>query len=121
LLCLQHVDQIKRSLGISGQHCGVCSWRHQADETYPVGAQIDLLIDRADNVVNVCEMKYSRGLYVIDKKTRDSLDNRIEAFRVVTKTRKSIHLTFVTSTGLAHTEHAQAVQSEVTLDDLFRP
>ena len=121
LLCLQHVDQIKRSLGISGQHCGVCSWRHQADETYPVGAQIDLLIDRADNVVNVCEMKYSRGLFVIDKKTRDSLDNRIEAFRVVTKTRKSIHLTFVTSSGLAHTEHAQSVQSEVTLDDLFCP
>ena len=121
LLCLQHVDQIKRSLGISGQHCGVCSWRHQADETYPVGAQIDLLIDRADNVVNVCEMKYSRGLYVIDKKTRDSLDNKIEAFRAVTKTRKSIHLTLVTSGGLAHTEHAQTVQSEVTLDDLFLP
>ena len=120
LLCLQHVDQIKQCLGISGQHCGVCSWRHQADETYPVGAQIDLLIDRADNVVNVCEMKYSRGLYVIDKKTRDSLDNKVEAFRVVTKTRKSIHLTLVTSSGLAHTEHAQAVQSEVTLDDLFR-
>ena len=58
---------------------------------------------------------------VIDKKTRDSLDNKIEAFRVVTKTRKSIHLTLVTSGGLAHTEHAQTVQSEVTLDDLFLP
>ena len=119
LLCLQHVDQIKRRLGISGLHCGVCSWRHQADEVYPVGAQIDLLIDRADNVVNVCEMKYSRGLYVLDKRTRDSIDNKIEALRTVTKTRKSIHLTLVTANGLARTEHAQSVQSEVTLDDLF--
>lgn len=119
LLCLQHVDQIKRRLGIFGLHCGVCSWRHQADEVYPVGAQIDLLIDRADNVVNVCEMKYSRGLYVLDKRTRDSIDNKIEALRTVTKTRKSIHLTLVTAGGLARTEHAQSVQSEVTLDDLF--
>ena len=119
LLCLQHVDQIKRRLGISGLHSGVCSWRHRADEVYPIGAQIDLLIDRADNVVNVCEMKYARGLYVLDKQTRDSLDNKIEALKAVTKTWKSIHLTLVTTNGLARTEHAQAVQSEVTLDDLF--
>ena len=119
ILCLQHVAQIKRRLGISGLHCGVCSWRHQADDTCPVGAQIDLLIDRADNVVNVCEMKFSRGLYILDGRTRATLDNVIEAFRMVTKTRKSIHLTLVTASGLARTEHAQAVQSEVTLDDLF--
>ena len=119
LLCLQHVEQIKRRLGISGLHCGVCSWRHQADETYPVGAQIDLLIDRADNVVNVCEMKYARGLYALDRQTRESLDNKIEALRAVTGTHKSIHLTLVTSKGLAHTEHAQAVQSVVTLEDLL--
>ena len=118
LLCLQHVEQIKRRLGISGLHCGVCSWRHRADETYPVGAQIDLLIDRADNVVNVCEMKYSRGLYVLDRQTRESLDNKIAALRAVTGTRKSIHLTLVTSVGLARTEQAQAVQSEVTLEDI---
>lgn len=119
LLCLQHVDQIKRRLGISGMHCGVCSWRHRADGVYPVGAQIDLLIDRADNVVNVCEMKFARGLYVLDRQTRESLDNGIEALRTVTKTRKSIHLTLITANGLAHTEHAAAVQSEVMLEDLF--
>ncbi len=119
MLCLQHVAQIKRRLGISGLHCGVCSWWHQADEDYPIGAQIDLLIDRADNVVNVCEMKYARGLYALDKGTRTTLDNKIAAFRAVTKTRKSIHLTLVTANGLARTAHAQCVQSEVTLDDLF--
>ena len=119
LLCLQHIDQIKRKLGISGLHCSVCSWRHQADETYPKGAQIDLLIDRADNVVNICEMKYARGPYVLDRQTRDSLDNKIAALRTVTKTSKSIHLTLVTANGLARTEHAQAVQSDITLEDLF--
>ena len=119
LLCLQHIDQIKRKLGISGLHCSVCSWRHQADETYPKGAQIDLLIDRADNVVNICEMKYARGPYVLDRQTRDSLDNKIAALRTVTKTNKSIHLTLVTANGLARTEHAQAVQSDITLEDLF--
>lgn len=119
LLCLQHVEQIKRRLGISGMHCGICSWQHQSDDVYPIGAQIDLLIDRADRVVNVCEIKYARGLYVLDKRTRESLDNKIAALKAVTNTSKSIHLTLITANGLAHTEHAQSVQSEVVLDDLF--
>ena len=58
-VCLLHIAQLKKALGISGVKTAVCSWQHQADEVYGKGAQIDLLIDRADNVVNVCEMKYS--------------------------------------------------------------
>ena len=53
-VCLMHIREIKRTLQIGGVKTGVCSWRHVADETYGKGAQIDLLIDRADNVVNVC-------------------------------------------------------------------
>ncbi len=73
----------------------------------------------AERGLAMSEMKYARGLYVLDRQTRESLDNKIAALRAVTGTHKSIHLTLVTSKGLAHTEQAQAVQSEVTLEDLF--
>ena len=103
-LCLQHSGQIRKALGIVGVHTEIYAWRHSADETYPHGAQIDLLLDRADNVINVCEMKYAKGRYV---------------FRAVSKTRKAVHLTMVTSVGLVRNAYANQVQSEVTLDDLF--
>lgn len=119
-LCLQHVPQIKAALGISGVLTNVHSWHHAADDVYPTGAQIDLLLDRADNVINICEMKYSSGPFAIDKALDADLAAKVETFRAVSKTQKAIHLTFVTSRGLARNSYWNDVQSEVTLDDLFR-
>ena len=119
-LCLQHVPQIKAALGISGVLTNVYSWYHAADEVYPTGAQIDMLLDRADNVINLCEMKYSSGPFAIDKAMDADLSVKVETFRAVSKTQKAIHLTFVTSRGLARNSYWNDVQSEVTLDDLFR-
>jgi len=119
-LCFQHVRQIKGALGIAGVKTSVSSWRHHGDEVYPVGAQIDMLIDRADGIVNLCEMKFSDGPYVIDKQEHDALVNRRETFRSVTGCRKGIHLTMITAEGLVHNAYWNDIQAEVVLDDLFK-
>ncbi len=82
--------------GISGVKTAVCSWKYQDDEVYGKGAQVDLLIDRADDVVNVCEMKYSSGEYVLNKAEFERIDNKMQAFRTVTHTAKSVFRTIVT-------------------------
>ena len=118
-LCVSHIPQIKAALGISGVHTDVYSLRTEASGSSR-GAQIDLLIDRKDGIVNLCEMKYSRGEYAITKDEHAKLQNRIEAFSRGVGRGKSVHLTMVTTCGLAHNTYWNDVQSEVTLDDLFK-
>lgn len=119
-LCLLHVRQIRMALGISGVLTDVFAWRHDADDTYPWGAQIDLLLERADNVINVCEVKYAKGEFVIKSKYAQELDRKCETFSTVTGTKSAVHLTMVTTEGVARNSYSSIVQSEVTLDDLFR-
>lgn len=119
MLCLAHVEAIRKKLGIMGVHIGLCAWRHSPDDVYPRGAQIDLLIDRSDNVINVCEMKYSSAPYVLTRRTMDDLNARMEIFRSVSRTRKAIHLTLVSPFDIVHNEYWRQLQSTVTLDDLF--
>ena len=118
-VCLQHVAQIKRALGISGVLTRVFSWRHAADETYADGVQVDLLIERADRVVNVCEMKYSQKPFVIDKAYDKQLRYKASAVMEYMKNRFAVHITMVTANGLAHNGYWGTAQSEVSLDDLF--
>jgi len=118
-VCLLHVREIKRALQIGGVRTGVCSWRHLADEKYGKGAQIDLVIDRADNVINICEMKYSSGKYALSRKDCESIDNKLDAFKAVSGTSKSIHLTIIAANGLADNAYARRAQSVLVADDLF--
>mgnify|MGYP003295256229 CR=1 FL=1 len=74
------------------------------------GAQVDLVIDRKDGVINLCEMKFSET---------EELRNKVALFKEETETKSSIHLTMVTVDGVRRNEYAGIVQSEVTLDDLF--
>ena len=115
-VCLTHIFQIKNSLGISGVHCNIASWRSK--ETEP-GAQIDLLIDRNDGVINLCEMKYSAYPYTIDKKYAETFRNKIGAFKQETQSRKSIFLTMITTYGIKQNEYAGMVQNQLTLSELF--
>lgn len=118
-VCLCHIDEIKRMLGISGVSTEVYAWQARAQSNSESGAQIDLLIDRNDGVVNICEMKYSRHPYVIDKEEADKLLARLDAFRKRTGTKKILHLTLVSPCGLEHKGHWGIVQSQVTMNDLF--
>ena len=117
-LCMAHTQQIKAGLGISGVLSNIYSWRKEADENSE-GAQIDMLIDRNDQVVNICEMKYSLSEFAIDAAYERNLLNKKNAFIQATNTRKSVHLTMITTYGIRKNSHSEIVQSEITLDDLF--
>ncbi len=117
-LCMAHTQQIKAALGIAGVLSNVYSWRKEADEMSD-GAQIDLLIDRKDQVINLCEMKYSLSEYIIDAEYEQKLRNKKSAFINTTNTRKAVHLTMVTTFGIKANAHSGIVQNEITLDDLF--
>lgn len=118
-LCLHHVQQIKEKLGISGIQSDVCSWSIAANKEHD-GAQIDLLIDRRDQVINICEMKYSINEYEITKQYENEMQKRKEMFRSLSKTRKALHLTMVTTYGVKPNLYSGMIQSEVTINDLFR-
>ena len=117
--CLLHVEQIKRALGISGIDVGAYALRVPPDGDGNPGAQIDLLLDRADNVVNVCEMKFAGEPFVIDADCERSIRNKISACRRFFGGRKSIHATLATTFGVREGRHSGIVQSEVSLEDLF--
>ena len=118
-LCLQHVREIKIALGISGVVTNDCSWQIARTAEHD-GAQVDLLIDRKDGVINLCEMKFASTEYEIKDSEDRHARERKELFRETTGTRKAVHLTYVTTYGLKRNKHSGIVQSEVTLDDLFR-
>ena len=118
ILCLNHVPQIKQALGIAGIQSRVFSWR--APEQAEKGAQIDLVIDRADHCVNLCEMKFSRTEYELTKAERERLENRILQFAQYAERKKSIRLTMITSYGLKANMHSGLIQNQLTLSDLMK-
>ena len=118
-VCLQHIDQIKQALGISGILTDVYSWREKA-KNGTNGAQIDMVIDRGDRMINICEMKYSSEEYSFSQDEKEKLSRRIERFRSITRTRKGILPTFVTTVGLKRNANAAMISNIVTLNDLFR-
>ena len=120
-LCLRHVWQMKSALGISGVETESTAWRHHPKNPDESGAQIDLLIDRKDRVVNLCEMKYSEIPFAIDKAYAEKLRIKREVFRQVTKTRKTLLLTMVTPHGVKSNSHSHVADSQITLDALFVP
>ena len=111
-LCLQHVHEIKRALQIGGVLTNEHAW-------YSPAAQIDLLIDRDDGIINLCEMKFSEGAHTISKQESEDVRRKKLVLKEETATRKAVYVTYVTTEGLVRNSHANDVQSEVTLDDLF--
>lgn len=116
-LCLWHVGQIKHALGISGISAKVCSWLGKDDEGKK--AQIDLLLDRRDDVINVCEMKYSSQEFVVTKKIAEDIERKVEIFLQSTKTKKNPVVTLITPHGLKKNEYSDIMQKVVSLEDLF--
>lgn len=116
-LCLAHYPQIAASLGIGGILTEVYSWTSQMKKG---GAQIDLVIKRADRVVNVCEIKYWREPYRLTQKYIDELQHKIEMFREECRVASAIHLVMITTNGVANPSFSSLVQREVTTKDLFK-
>ena len=107
---------VKKALGISGMVSYTSGWRSKEAEN---GAQIDLLIDRNDNIINLCEIKYTTKKFVITKSYDENLRNKCAVFKEETNTLKSAHITMITTIGVKHNEYWGNIQSEITLDDLF--
>ena len=119
-LCLHHISQIKKKLGILGVQTNVYSWQQKKKKKKGIeGAQIDLILDRRDQIINLCEMKYSLKAYDITPAYLQKLLDRREIFRQASNTSKALHLTFVTAAGIKKNAQEGMIQSEVGLDDLF--
>ena len=118
ILSACHINEIKRKLGISGVATNVYSWRGKG-ETSDRAVQIDPVIERADNTIDICEMKFTEQEFTITKNYDHTLRHKLATFIEETKTRKSVQLVFVTSSGLLRNMYSGRVQAEVILDDLF--
>jgi hypothetical protein len=118
IVCLRHIEQIERGLGISGILTEVSSWRSRDAED---GAQIDLVIDRGDRAVNLCEIKYAQSEYVISKEYAERLRRKEAVFMAETKARRTPFLTMITTYGVVKGKYAGIIRAEVTMDALFEP
>lgn len=119
-VCLEHVNQMKQKLGISGVQTEVNSWYCKADEAKGIkGSQIDLLIVRKDQVINLCEMKYSNSDYTVSADVDSDIRGKIQDFQKATKTKYAIYPTLVTTYGMVNNSYSGNIQAVITLDDLF--
>jgi uncharacterized protein len=118
-VCLKHQLQIKKAIGIEDVYTETSSWRLKAKGSGK-GAQIDLLFDRQDNCINICEMKFSTSQFTIDKSYAEELKRKMDVFSENTKTKKTLFLTMITTYGVKRNLHYTGlVQKEITMDALF--
>jgi AAA+ ATPase superfamily predicted ATPase len=120
-ICMMHTTQILNKLGISGIYSSISSWKFQGNDELP-GAQIDMIIDRNDNMINLCEAKFTSKEFIINKAYNDKLRQRRNVFENVTKSKKAIVTTLLT-TYPAHQNkyYHEEIDSEVNMNDLFTP
>lgn len=119
-ICQKHIQQVKKALGITAVYTDASGWRYTPKKG-ETGAQIDLLLDRADHCINICEMKFANGEFTIDKKYANELDNKVQVFQAQTKTRKTIFPTLITTYGTKHNiYYTGRIVSEVKMEDLFK-
>lgn len=116
-VCFHHVEQIKKALGVSGVASVNSAW--SGDDESGSGIQIDLVIDRKDNIINLCEMKFYSGLFTVNKAYYQKLLSRPSAISSLVSPKSSVRNTLVTTFGLAKNEYASAFANVVVLDDLF--
>lgn len=117
-LCFKHVSEIKAGLGISGVTTNVGYWKGALHDE---GAEIDLVIDRADNCINLCEIKFYSGEYILTEKDEEDLERKKRVFRAKTQTKKSIFITLITPFGAKQNGHyIQSVDNQLTLDCFFK-
>ncbi|RLD22531.1 MAG: ATP-binding protein [Bacteroidetes bacterium] len=120
-LCFDHSKQIETALGVYAIYTEISSFQIIGNDVQQ-GTQIDLLIDRADGVINLCEIKFHDSEFVISKKYAKALREKRTIFRQSTRTRKTVFVTMITPYGIKPNQHSgSVVQNEVTIDHLFKP
>jgi uncharacterized protein len=118
-VCWDHIRFVKKAMGIEGVYSETSAWYKQGDKDSQ-GAQINLIVDRKDQIINLFEIKYSINPFTITKAYDLNLRQKVGVFKDTTKTRKSVFLTMITTFGLVKNEYAHSiVQNDITMDDLF--
>ncbi|MBL7792313.1 MAG: AAA family ATPase [Saprospiraceae bacterium] len=118
-ICMMHIDQIKSALGISGVYTRHSSWKFSGDDSLP-GAQIDMIIDRADQIIHLCEAKFTRENYAMDKDAAAQLRLRKTIFKQVSQTKKAVFTTLLTTyPALQNKYYIEEVDSEISMEGLF--
>lgn len=115
-VCYAHQDRIKSALGISGINANISPWISNEKDS---NTQIDMVIDRDDRVVNICEIKFYSGVFSITKQYDLELRNKVSAFTEQSKKKKNPHLTIITTFGLKQNMYSGSVQRVITMEDLF--
>ena len=120
-VCIKHIDCILKSLEINNMAGEIGTWYHRSyKKSDTSGAQIDLVIDRNDNSINICEIKYSNNIFTIDKEYAKKLLNKISVFEEQTKTNKQVFLTMITTNGIKKNMWSEdLVHSEIVLDNFL--
>lgn len=120
MICLKHIKQIKRALGISAVNTTQQQWFYRPERSEDIGTQIDLLIDRADGCINIFEIKFCDYEYSITKDYAKKVELKKQIFKTQTNTKKTIFLTMLTPYGVKQNEHYfQVVDNQLTFEDLF--
>lgn len=116
LVCSLHSENVKRALGISGTETRTCAWRSDASDP---GAQIDLVLDRRDGIIDLCEAKFTDGEYAIDKSASMALATKRDVFRAETGTKKALRTVLISVNGLSRNKYYHDANAVVVGDDLF--
>jgi len=118
-ICLQHIEKIKTKLGIAGIQSQVFSFLSKGTDELE-GTQIDLLIDRTDNAISLCEIKFYNDHYLLSKNEADKIRKKRTLFRHFSKTKKQIFLVLITTFGMLESKHSVGlIDNEVRMEDLF--
>ncbi|MEI8300802.1 MAG: ATP-binding protein [Chlamydiota bacterium] len=119
-ICLKHIQQIITALGLSGILFKACGWSTRSPDTKSPGAQIDLVIERADHCTNLCEIKFSNTPFVINKEYEEKLRYKKECYRLTTKTKNTLFITMITPFGVVeNAQYFSVVDNQLTIDALF--
>lgn len=118
--CLKHTNLVKKALGITGIYTQEASWLSKGNKDQP-GAQIDLLIERGDNSINICEIKFHNAPFLITKAYTDELRRKVAVFQQQTKTAKNIFVTMISTFGTVNNAYKLSiVNDEVVIEDFFK-
>ena len=119
-ICLLHLNSIKRALGVSGVYTSVYPWSCKKDLDNGIyGSQIDMVIERKDDIINLVEIKYYESKYIITSNYVDNLARKKHDFVEVTKTKSAIHLTFIALNDVEENSYSKELQSIINVNDLF--
>lgn len=116
IVCFNHINQIKSALGISGIETNEFAWRSSKSEK---AVQIDLIIDRKDDVINLCEIKYTNDEYALDQDEYGKIQKRLTTFQKESGTKKAIHITMICGNGYKQNKYSGIAQNVITGEELF--